>query len=216
MASNPAFTVVGAAATATHGSGNANQNLAAPFSALEFVTASGDLVTIERGDPDFAGAAVHIGALGIVASATLDLVPRFEARQNVFLDLPFAELIADPVAFMGSAFSVSLFSHWRGDIVDQVWVKSLTSQPAPGATFHGARAAETYIHPVVGAFKDEGGGTPQQGVPGTWYERVPHAMIGAMPDAGAELQAEYFVDLLACPRSPATPSTRSPRASPIC
>jgi xylitol oxidase len=31
------------------------------------------------------------------------------------------------------------------------------------------------------------------GVPGPWYERLPHFRMGFMPSAGKELQSEYFV-----------------------
>ncbi len=35
--------------------------------------------------------------------------------------------------------------------------------------------------------------TEQLGVPGVWYERMPHFKMGFTPSAGKELQAEYFV-----------------------
>ena len=35
--------------------------------------------------------------------------------------------------------------------------------------------------------------TPQMGVPGPWYERLPHFRMGFTPSAGKELQSEYFV-----------------------
>src|SRR5437773_1308419 len=31
------------------------------------------------------------------------------------------------------------------------------------------------------------------GVPGPWYERLPHFRMGFIPSAGKELQSEYFV-----------------------
>ena len=31
------------------------------------------------------------------------------------------------------------------------------------------------------------------GVPGPWYERLPHFRMGFTPSAGKELQSEYFV-----------------------
>jgi len=55
LASLPHITVAGACATATHGSGDGNGNLATPVVELEMVTATGDLVTISRDDPDFCG-----------------------------------------------------------------------------------------------------------------------------------------------------------------
>src|SRR5207244_12309289 len=35
--------------------------------------------------------------------------------------------------------------------------------------------------------------TEQMGVPGPWYERLPHFRMGFTPSAGKELQSEYFV-----------------------
>src|SRR5262245_56294712 len=55
LASLPHISVAGACATATHGSGVGNGNLATSVSEVELVTADGDLVTIARGDEDFDG-----------------------------------------------------------------------------------------------------------------------------------------------------------------
>src|SRR6188768_2684670 len=65
-ASLPHISVAGAVATATHGSGVRNGNLATAVSALEVVTSSGELVTARRGDADFDGMVVGLGALGAV------------------------------------------------------------------------------------------------------------------------------------------------------
>ena len=35
--------------------------------------------------------------------------------------------------------------------------------------------------------------TEQMGVPGPWYERLPHFSMGFTPSAGKKLQSEYFV-----------------------
>ena len=48
LASLPHISVAGSIATATHGSGVKNGNLAAAVSALELVTAAGDVVTLSR------------------------------------------------------------------------------------------------------------------------------------------------------------------------
>jgi xylitol oxidase len=191
LGSIPDFTVVGATATATHGSGNANRNLAAAIRALEIVTASGELLRPERGDADFGGAVVGLGALGIVTAVTLDLVPRFEIRQSVFRNLPFERAVAEFDALMGSAYSVSLFTHWNSDTVDQAWVKALADAPPLPSDFFGGVPATGPASPVVG--KDPTGTTGQMGEPGAWYDRLPHARIGAIPAIGYEYQSEYFI-----------------------
>src|SRR5690349_25103399 len=83
LASLPHISVGGAIATATHGSGVGNGNLATAVAGLELVLSSGDLVRLARGDDEFAGAAVGLGALGVVTRVTLDVEPAFEVRQDV-------------------------------------------------------------------------------------------------------------------------------------
>jgi xylitol oxidase len=191
LASVPDFTIVGATATATHGSGSNNRNLAASVAALEIVTASGDLLTLKRGEPDFDGAVVGLGALGIVTAVALDLVPRFEMRQDVYRGLPFETVVSNFNALMGSAYSVSLFTHWNSDLVDQAWLKGLAGAPPPAIDFFGGRPASGESSPVVG--RSPYGTTAQMGMPGPSYDRLPHARIGALPVIGYEYQSEYFV-----------------------
>src|SRR5206468_5184950 len=50
LASLPHISVAGSCSTATHGSGDKNGNLATAVSALEFVTANGDLLKLSRQD----------------------------------------------------------------------------------------------------------------------------------------------------------------------
>lgn len=190
LASVPDFTVAGATATATHGSGSTHQNLAAAIAALEFITASGEQLVLQRGEPEFDGAVVGLGALGVITALTLDLVPRFELRQDVFHGLDFDAVTEGFETLMASAYSVSLFTHWAGDRVDQAWLKSLPDAQPP-ASLHGGRPALGESSPVMG--RDPAGTTAQLGVPGPSYERLPHARIGALPAVGTEFQAEYFV-----------------------
>ena len=197
IASVPDFTIIGAAATATHGSGTGNRNLAAPVSAVELVTATGDIVTLRRGDSDFPGAVVNVGALGVVSALTLDLLPRFEVYQNIFLDLPFDSVIENLESVMGAGYSVSLFTHWRDGIVKEAWVKSLASAAPPPTEFFGGHAATVPVSPVYGA--DPTGTTAQLGVPGPWFDRLPHGRIHVLPKIGAELQSEYFIALADAP-----------------
>lgn len=191
LPSMPDFTVVGAVSTATHGSGNGNPNLASAVRGLEIVTASGEVLSISRGEPDFDGMVVALGALGVVVALTLDIVPSFEIRQTVYRNLPFDTVVGNFDAIMGSAYSVSLFSHWNKDVVDQVWLKARLDQPAPGTSFFGGSPADGEMSPVLG--KVPFGTTGQLGVPGVWYDRLPHARIGSLPAEGYEYQSEYFV-----------------------
>ena len=191
VASLPNITIAGAIATATHGSGDANQNLSAAVSAIDFVTADGTLLTLQRGDADFDGAVVNLGVLGAMVGLTLDLVPTFDIRQNVYLGLPVQALIDNFDAITGRAYSVSLFTRWQGNVVDQIWVKALSSAGEPVESILGASAATGPCHPIPGF--DGSVCTGQMGVTGPWHERLFHFAIGNTASAGAELQSEFFV-----------------------
>jgi xylitol oxidase len=196
LASLPHISVVGACATATHGSGVANGNLATAVSALELVTADGGVRTLSRGQDGarFSGAVVHLGALGVVTSITLDVQPTFQMRQDVYEDLPMAELRDHFEAIVSSGYSVSLFTDWRGGRINELWIKRLVPAGAPrdaGPEFHGARLATRDLHPIAELSAENC--TPQRGVAGPWYERLPHFRMGFTPSSGKELQAEYFV-----------------------
>jgi xylitol oxidase len=194
LASLPHISVAGACVTATHGSGSSIGNLSTAVSALEMVTAEGDLVTLTRDDERFPGAVVNLGSLGIIAGLTLDLIPAFEVRQYVYEGLPAAELDKHFDEIFASAYSVSVFTDWQGERHRQVWLKQRTSDPAttdPGRDWHGARPASSPVNPVPGMAAANS--TEQMGVAGPWYERLPHFRLGFTPSVGDELQAEYLL-----------------------
>jgi xylitol oxidase len=47
------------------------------------------------------------------------------------------------------------------------------------------------VHPILELSAENC--TEQMGVPGPWYERLPHFKMGFTPSSGEELQAEFFV-----------------------
>lgn len=145
LASLPHISVAGACATGTHGSGLGNGCLSTAVAALTLLDANGQTHTLRRGDPDFALACVHLGALGVVTSLTLDVQPTYAIAQTVYENLSFDELRDNLRAIMGAAYSVSLFTDWQQHRVTQAWVKRLvTPQQAPDApTFFGATRQST-------------------------------------------------------------------------
>jgi xylitol oxidase len=187
LASLPHISVAGAVATATHGSGDRNGNLATAVSGLELVTSAGELVRAARGDPDFDGLVVGLGALGAVTRVTLDVEPAYEVSQRVFEDLAWDSLYEHFDAITASGYSVSVFTRWR-DAVDQVWVKSRGAAPVE---LFGARPATVERHPILGM--DPVNTTAQLGRAGPWWDRLPHFRMGFTPSAGDELQSEYAV-----------------------
>ncbi|MEU7678947.1 FAD-binding protein [Micromonospora taraxaci] len=187
LASLPHISVAGAVATATHGSGQTHGNLASAVAGLELVTADGDLLRVDRDTDRFAGMVVGLGALGLVTRVTVDVVPAFELRQYVRLDLDREAL--DEA--LGSAYSVSVFTDWRTPRLREVWRKQAADQPPPSADWLGTTAADEPRHPVLGMPPENC--TPQLGEPGPWHERLPHFKLGFTPSSGDELQSEYHV-----------------------
>jgi hypothetical protein len=122
MASLPHISVAGAIATGTHGSGDAQGNLATAVTALELVTPEGRPMTTQRGDPDFDGLVVGLGALGAVTRVTLAVEPYYEMRQRVFTGLSWEALADDYDAITGAGESVSVF-HLFGEQTEQLWIK---------------------------------------------------------------------------------------------
>jgi len=196
LASLPHITVVGAVSTATHGSGVKNGNLSTAVAALEIVKANGEIVHISREkDPNqFAGAVVGLGALGVITKITLNTVPSFQARQVVYENLSFDQLEHNLDAILGSGYSVSLFTDWQHHTVGEVWIKTKVDPNTPfqiALEFYGATAATRKMHPLPS--HDATPCTEQMGIPGPWYERLPHFRMNFTPSSGAEIQTEYFV-----------------------
>ncbi|KIL40119.1 FAD-binding protein [Gordoniibacillus kamchatkensis] len=196
LASLPHITVAGACATATHGSGDLNGNLATAVHSLEVVKSDGELAVFSRDQQDgaIAGAAVGLGGLGVVTRLTLDVVPAFQISQHVYDNLPLERLDEHFDDIFSSAYSVSLFTDWKQAAFNQVWLKRKVPEqgsPDTETDFFGAARAAAHRHPVPGYPADNC--SEQMGVPGPWYERLPHFRMNFTPSAGEELQSEYFV-----------------------
>jgi xylitol oxidase len=207
MASLPHVSVAGATATGTHGSGDRLGNLSTAVAALEMVNATGDLVTVSRGDPDFDGMVVGLGAFGIVTRVTLDIQPQFEMRQDALEGLPWATLLTDFDLVMSAGYSVSLMTLWGGPSVNRLWIKTQLINGAPETVSASQLGATPAAQPLVS-------GTPEAirqlnpfGVPGPWCERLPHFRRDVVPGPAGHLQSEYMV-----PRSQATAAIMKLRA----
>ncbi|MBB4684199.1 FAD-binding protein [Amycolatopsis jiangsuensis] len=194
LASLPHITVAGSVVTGTHGSGQHQPGLASAVSAVELLTADGELHTFTRaGDPDvFPGVVVNAGALGVLTRLTLDLEPAFDVRQDAFDTLHWTTAVERFDEIQAAGYSVSMFTDWARDAVDQVLLKNRVPADVPGTLF-GAVPADGPRHPAHAAGVSSENTTVQGGVPGPWYDRLPHFRVGFAPSVGAELQSEYFV-----------------------
>jgi len=196
LASLPHISVAGACATATHGSGSHNGNLVTAVRALQMVTPAGDVVTLsrEKDGEKFLGAVVGLGALGVVTTLTLDLQPGFDMQQDVFVHLPFAQLKDHLEEIFSNGYSVSLFTDWKSQEANQVWLKRRIipgTEAVLRSDFFGAVPATRPLHPIEALSAENC--TQQMGVPGPWHERLPHFRMNFTPSSGEELQSEYFV-----------------------
>jgi xylitol oxidase len=195
LASLPHISVAGAVATGTHGSGDRNGNLPTAVAGLELVTADGSLVTVRRGDADFDGAVVALGALGVVTRVTLDIEPTYQVRQDVYENLAWATLGDHFDEITSVAYSVSLFTNWSDIGINQVWLKSRVdagSTIAGEPSFLGATLAATQLHPLPDVSAEST--TEQGGVPGPWWNRLSHFRLDFTPSKGEEIQTEYLLD----------------------
>ncbi len=197
LASLPHISVGGAVATGTHGSGDRIGSLSSTVRALTILTAGGEIRRLARGDTDFNGAVVSLGALGVVLDLTLDVEPTYRIAQHVY-DRPRWDMVLESLdAVTGAGTSVSVFSRWQdADTADQIWVKQ--RQPDERAQERaelmrrlGATIADGPRHPIIGV--DPVATSEQGGVAGPWFQRLPHFRLEFTPSAGAELQSEYLV-----------------------
>ena len=192
MASLPHISVAGAIATATHGSGDENGNLATAVRGMEMVKATGEIVSLSASE--CANLTVHLGALGVVTKVTLAIEPSFSMRQDVYENLPCPMLLENFDAITSSGYSVSLFTDWQTGFVNQIWCKRrdapFTDMSNIPETFFGATIAPQKRHPIASVSPEN---CTEQGIVGPWHERLPHFRLEFTPSQGDELQSEYFV-----------------------
>ena len=199
MASLPHVSIAGAIATGTHGSGDGLGNLATAVAALDIVRATGDVMTIRRGDPGFDGAVVALGALGIVTRVALDIEPAFSIRQDAFEGLAWASVLRNLDAIMSAGYGVSLMTSWSGPTVTRWWIKTRLEDGAPDAMPAARLGTAPAAQPSLRATPEAMQRLNPFGVAGPWSERLPHFRPEVEPGPAGHLQSEYMV-----PRTQAT------------
>src|SRR5437016_14092926 len=109
-------------------------------------------------------------------------------------NLPLSEMRDQFDAIESSAYSVSLFTDWQKQRINEVWIKSRVEEGQAfesTSEFFGAKRAIRNLHPIAELSAENC--TEQMGVPGPWYERLPLFRTGFTTSAGKELQSEYLV-----------------------
>jgi xylitol oxidase len=184
LPSLPHISLGGAVATATHGSGDALGMLATLVRGLEVVGPGGALHRFTG--PDLAGAVMSYGALGVVTRITVALEPAFGIRQDPFDAMPWQVLESHLDEIFASAYSVSLFTRWTGDVRGGL-VKS-TDPAGWEGPFFGAPLTPRDPADIGTETKNT-----EVGTFGPSWDRLPHFRLAAVPSVGEELQSEYFV-----------------------
>ncbi len=170
LASLPHISVGGSITTATHGSGIKNGNLSSAVTGLEVVNADGNIIHLSKAtDAEKLNAAVvGLGAIGIITKVTLQIQPTYMMRQNVFIGMPVAQLKDNFEKIMSAGYSVSLFTDWQTDRINEVWIKSRIgtdkyrhSEPE----FYGAKRRHQKPAPHYSSIRRELHGGTKWGVP---------------------------------------------------
>lgn len=190
MASLPHISIAGAVATATHGSGVGNGNLATAIESLQVVLPDGSLKRISKGEANFDGFVVGLGLTGVVVNLDLAIEPAFDIAQTVYHGLSRKNYAANLDQIMSLAYSVSYFTTWAADGGGEVWAKFKSGTTAPTELFE-AQPATSNRHPLPGL--DSQPCTEQMGVSGPWHLRLPHFKMEFTPSSGDEIQSEFFV-----------------------
>ncbi len=189
LGSLPHISFGGGCATATHGSGWGNGCVAAGVDEVMMVVGDGSLVRVGHGDPGFDGTVVSLGALGVAVEFIVQVVESFQVEQFVFEGLPFPVLTERLEEVLGAGYSVSVF--WPLGPVADVWVKRKAGDEWWDLSGTGAVPARAHRHPVAGL--PAVNCTPQLGLCGPWFERLPHFRAEFAPATGHEIQSEYLV-----------------------
>jgi alditol oxidase len=160
LASLPHISVGGAIATATHGSGDGNGNLATAVSGIELVTSTGDVVTAARGDADFDGLVVGLGALGAVTRVALDVEHAYEVRQRVFEGLGWDALYEHFDEIAAGGYSVSVPGPWSDRLPhfrmgftpsngEEIQSEYHVARPHAGAAIRAVQGLAGTLRPVL-------------------------------------------------------------------
>ncbi|MGW8431892.1 D-arabinono-1,4-lactone oxidase [Curtobacterium citreum] len=191
----PHICLGGAIATGTHGSGTALGSLSTAVRAFELLGPDGSRRTLHRGDPDFDGAVLHLGLLGVVTRVEVDVEPTYRMRQDSYGPLPWDVYVANVAAVHASAYSVCAYTVF-GDEVGEVLLKSRVPDGADDVPVPDDLVGA----PRLPGRPADGHHTARDGSVGPWWDRLPHFPIDTVPSHGSEVQSEHFVPLrLAAP-----------------
>jgi xylitol oxidase len=127
----------------------------------------------------------------VITAVELRTEPTYAVTQQAYTGVAWDDIAADPIAVLGGARSVSIFTTWGDPAHDLVWAKSDTGTTGWVEEL-GGRPVGDDIH--LGRIRTVDNTTPR-GSSGPWHTRLPHFRADALPSDGDEIQSEYFVPL---------------------
>ena len=152
------------------------------------VTGEGKLLKISSKMVNFTEHLLNFGAIGIITTMTIQLVPYYDVHKSIYLNLQFSTLFSHSASILLSKDIdyLSLFTNFDSRSFNSVWVGSKSKK----VEFYGLLETTQKVHPVPGMDSAPcvGGGR------GPWNEKIYHFVPEMQPSsAGEELQSEYFV-----------------------
>ena len=117
----PHINVIGSMVTGTHGSGFRYGIMASLLDEYTILTASGELITYTRGDPDFDDMLVGFGFLGIVVSGRMRVEPKFEVLKCVYKKIDFQQFVDNYEQFITGKEYMSIFGDFESNQITSVW-----------------------------------------------------------------------------------------------
>ena len=172
------------------------------MAALELVTTTGEIVRAQRGDADFDGMVVALGALGAITRLTLDVEPAYEVRQRVFEDLAWDTLFEHFDAITAAGYSVSVFTA-VGRHVERSGSRAATRPSRPSCSAPRRRPSTAIRSPA----STRSTAPPSSACPDRGGTGCRTSAWASRPSAGEELQSEFLV-----PRVHAIPAIEAVRA----
>jgi xylitol oxidase len=102
-------------------------------------------------------------------------------------------VLSDFDAVMSAGYSVSLLTLWSGPTVTRLWIKTRLVDAAPEAVVASHLGATPAGRPWDSATPEVMQELNPVGIPGSWFERLPHFRSDAEPGPTGHLQSEYLV-----------------------
>lgn len=138
--------VAGCMATATHGGSAEHGILSTSVERLRMVTGAGEVVELERSDPDFRHVAVSLGSVGVVTEVTLRCQER-SALELVTDVVDFEAYLDDPLGHESrTEFHASIWVPWACRVV------RYAADRTDGAPDHVPRPARFGTRTAVATF----------------------------------------------------------------